>query len=165
MEPVVLSPKAKSRLEPLDAQEIESVATSDRRAETFLLYSTGWKQSEIARYFHVSQSTVSSDLKFEFSRRRARAQNIEDEIERIVGVVEGVITSAWKRHNAAADAAPGSVAGASYLKIVLEAAEKLAQLRGIDGPKAATVAKGQTRVIVQIGGTPEQPAIQVGVEA
>ncbi len=145
--------------------EDESLATEDRRAETFLLYSTGWRQASIARRFGVSQATTSKDLKIEFARRHERSKNIEDELERVCGVVENVMSKAWERHNSAFEEKPHSVAASNYLKLVLEAAEKLAHLRGLDAPRApGNATHGPTRVIVQIGGN-GAPQIAVGVES
>ncbi len=137
----------------------------ERRAEVFLLYSTGWSQARLARRFGVAQSTISKDIGIEMRARRSRAENVEEEIERIAGVVEGVMVRAWERHNEAADNNISSVAGANYLKIVLDAAERYAALRGFDSLHETKAKNSQTRVIVQIGGTNSTPPIAVGVES
>lgn len=155
-----------STLPALTDDEKGDLTAQDRRAEEFLMYATGWTQTAIAKYFGVAVSTVNKDLKIESRRRADRMANIDEEIERIAGVMEGVISTAWRRHNEAAENNINSVAGSNYLKIVLEAAEKYAHLRGFDIPKVASVPNGgKTRVIVQIGGSGEQPQIAVGVES
>jgi predicted transcriptional regulator len=155
----------RSKLPPLSEEERDAVSTEDRRAEAFLLHSTGWTQTRIAKYFGVAQATVAKDLGIERQRRSSRAQNIEEEIGRILGVVEGVMVKAWERHNESAESNINSVAATNYLKIVLEAADRYATLSGFDTVKSAKAPQGKTRVIVQIGGSQEQPAIQVGVES
>ncbi len=139
--------------------------TEERRAEAFLLACAGWSQARIARKFGIAQSTVSHDLRLEAQRRRSRAENVEYEIERMAGVMESVIDKAWRRHDEAFAHNPNGVAASNYLKLVLEAAEKYARLRGLD---TATSSSGQrsgpTRVVVRIGGSKEQPEIAVGVE-
>ena len=150
----------------LSPDEIDTLSTDERRAETFLLYSTGWTQAQIARKMGVAQSTVSTDIKIEMQRRRTRGQNIEDEIERIAGVVENVMTKAWVRHNEAAESNINSVAATNYLKIVLEAADRYAHIRGFDAVRpGGNTPAGKTRVIVQIGGSRESPEIAVGLES
>lgn len=147
-------------------EELADLSVADRRAETFMLYSTGWTQSRIAKYFGVSQSTVFNDLQIETRNRRARALNVESEIERIAGVYEAVMTKAWSRHEESAEANINSVASTNYLKLVLEAAGQYASLRGLDsGAGAPTTKDGKTRVIVQIGGSAGRPDIAVGVES
>lgn len=153
-------------LETSPPDELSDITLEERRAETFLLYTTGWQQAQIARRFGISQATVSKDIAIELRRRRTRAENIEDEIERIAGVYEGVMSKAWSRHNEAAEASPTSVAGTNYLRLVMDAAEKVAQIRGIDaGSGTKKQDKGQTRVVVRIGGSSESPQIDVGVES
>lgn len=154
-----------SSLPRLTEDELESLTTEERRAETFLLYSTGWTQVRIAKYFGVAQATVAKDLKIEFQRRHTRAENIDQELERIAGVMEHVIDKAWRRHDEAFEVNPNGVAASNYLKLVLDAAEKYAHLRGLDIPMANERQKGKTRVIVQIGGTHEQPQIAIGMES
>ncbi len=156
----------RSELPALTSSELESLSVDDRRAETFLLYSTGWTQAKLARHFGLSQGTISSDLKIEMQRRRSRAANIDDEIERIAGVIENVMTKAWQRHNESAESNINSVAATNYLKLVMEAAEKYAHLRGFDLPRATSNApQGKTRVVVQIGGSLDRPEIAVGLES
>jgi len=153
------------QLTALTADEIEDLSTDDRRAEVFFLHSTGWTQAKLARHFGVVQATISKDLKIEYQRRHTRAENIEEELERIAGVIENVMVKAWDRHNEAFEHNPNGVAASNYLKLVMEAAERYAHIRGLDMPRLGSNSpKGQTRVIVQIGGSAEQPAIQVGVE-
>ena len=154
------------QLPPPTAEELEQMTIDERRAETFLLYSTGWEQTRIARRFNVSQTTVSKDIAIEIRKRRARAENIDEEIERVAGVYENVMTRAWNRHNEAADVNITSVAGTNYLRLVLDAAEKYAQLRGLDASSGVRkTEKSQTRVVVRIGGSSESPQIDVGVES
>jgi len=160
-----LEKAVRTKLEPVTEKELAELALAERRAEVFLLCSTGVKQSDIARRMGVSQATVSYDYNQEIKRRRSRGGQIEDELERIAGMVEAVAVTAWKRHQEAVDQNPGSVAGATYLKLVLESAEQYARLRGLDGPHGTSAPKGHARVVVQIGGTNEQPAISVGLEA
>lgn len=147
-------------------EELEEITLDERRAETLLLYLTGWDQARIARRFGVSPATVSKDIAIELRKRRSRAENIEDEIERVAGIMENVMAKAWARHNEAADVSVTSVAGTNYLRLVLDAAEKYAQLRGLDSSAGTrAVEKGKTRVVVRIGGSNEQPQIDVGVES
>lgn len=149
----------------LSEDEIASLSTEERRAETFLLYSLGWTQVRISRYFGVAQATVAKDLKLEAQRRHSRAENLEDELERVAGVMERVIEKAWARHDEAFFHNPNGVAASNYLKLVLDAAEKYAHIRGIDIPVSkGGGAKGPTRVIVKIGGDALRPEIAVGVE-
>lgn len=140
-------------------------SVDERRAEEFLLACAGWTQARIARKFGITQSTVSHDLRVEAQRRRTRAENVEYEIERIAGVMESVIDKAWRRHDEAFEHNPNGVAASNYLKLVLEAAEKYAHLRGLDVPTTGSGQRsGPTRVVVRIGGSKEQPEIAVGVE-
>lgn len=149
----------------LSEAERAELTTEERRAESFLLHSLGWTQARIARFFGVTQATVSKDLSIEAQRRHTRAENLEEELERVAGVYERVMEKAWARHDAAFFANPNGVAATNYLKLVMDAAEKYAHIRGLDAPKAAGNAnKGPTRVVVQIGGQGDRPAIQVGVE-
>ncbi len=96
-------PRVKSELEPLTEDDLEDIDVQTRRAEEFLLYSTGWTQVRIARHFGLAQSTVQNDLRIEMRRRRTRGENIDDEIERIAGVYENVMAKAWARHEEAAE--------------------------------------------------------------
>jgi predicted transcriptional regulator len=163
--PDLAVPSVGSHIATISDEELQTMTTDDRRAETFLLYSTGWNQAKIARHFGVSQQTVSHDLNIEMRRRRTRAENVEDEIERIAGVVENVMVKAWERHNESAESNINSVAATNYLKIVLEAADRYAVLRGFDAAKSAgPKTDGKTQVIVRIGGQGDQPAIEVGVQ-
>ncbi len=153
------------RLPKMTPEERAEQNIDERRAEAFLLFSMGWTQTKIARQIGVSQATVARDLDIEVRRRHSRAQLVEDEIERVAGIVEAVITKAWQRHNEAADNNINSVAGSNYLKLVLDGAEKYAQIRGIESVRSRPEGpKGQTRVIVQIGGQGGTPPIAVGVE-
>ncbi len=142
----------------------ETVELATRRAEAFLLYSIGWKQAQIAERFGVTQATISNDIRAERKNRLSRRDNVEEETERVAGVYEHVMAKAWERHEESANANINSVAGTNYLRIVLDAAEKYAMLRGLDGVKEKSREKGPTRVIVRIGGAEKTPQIDVGVE-
>lgn len=149
----------------LSAEERADISTEDRRAEAFLLDSMGWTQTRISQYFGVTQATISKDLGIERQRRHTRAQNVEEEIGRVAGVIERVIEKAWARHDQAFAVNPNGVAASNYLKLVLDGAEKYAHILGLDVPvKGQGAAKGPTRVIVRIGGSGETPAIDVGFE-
>lgn len=151
------------RVAPIEPDEV--VLPEDRRAEAFLLYAAGWTQKAIAERFGVSAMTISKDLGKEARARRSRAQNVEFELERICGVVEHVMVKALDRHNEAADAKIQSLAGSNYLRLVLDAAAKLAQLRGLESDRPAPRGDGKSRVVVTIGGSREEPQIAVGVES
>jgi len=150
----------------LSEEERANLGTEDRRAETFLLHSMGWTQTRIAQYFGVTQTTVSKDLDIERQRRHTRAENVEQELERVAGVIERVIEKAWARHDEAFSVNPNGVAASNYLKLVLDGAERYAHIRGLDVPvKGKKTGDGKTRVILQIGATATTPPINIGVEA
>lgn len=146
-------------------EEIEDMSLDERRAEVFLLYATGLSQAAIARRYGLTQATISKDLAVETQRRRSRAENIEAEIERIAGVYERVMVKSWERHEEAANANINSVAGTTYLKTTMEAAEKYAQIRGLMDRDGTKKKDGPTRVVVRIGGSEVAPQIDVGVES
>lgn len=155
-----------SNLGLLSEEERAEIGTEDRRAEVFLLHSLGWTQTRIAQYFGVTQTTISKDLGIEAQRRHTRAENVEQELERVAGVMERIIEKAWARHDEAFMVNPNGVAASNYLKLVLEAAEKYAHIRGLDVPvKGKKTGDGKTRVILQIGATATTPPINIGVEA
>lgn len=150
----------------LSPEERESIGTEDRRAEVFLLHSMGWTQTRIAQYFGVTQATISKDLGIEQQRRHSRAQNIEQELGRIAGVIERVMEKAWARHDEAFANNPNGVAASNYLKLVLDGAEKYAHILGLDVPvQKGNSPQGKTRVVIQLGGSGEKPSITMGVES
>lgn len=154
-----------SKIGQLSAEERKNLPTEDRRAEVFLLHSMGWTQTRMSEHFGVTQATISKDLGIEQRRRHDRAQNVEEEIGRIAGVMERVVEKAWDAHHEAFAVNPNGVAASNYLKLVVDAAESFAHILGLDIPvKKGKSGDGKTRVIVRIGGQGDQPAIDVGFE-
>jgi transposase-like protein len=130
-------------------QERDESSQDDRRADAWHRYMTGTTMRSIAKDYDVSPQTISNWIKGYAMARRTRAENVEVETERIVGVLEEVIVEAWVSKQ---KLPANSMAGPSYLKTIVEAAQVVARLRGIDAPKdgAASGARA-TQVVVNFG--------------
>jgi transposase-like protein len=157
-----------STLPDLSSEELEAMDLDDRRLEAWMAVMAGATQKSVAERFGVSPTTIRNWLDATAAQRRTRNQDIDLEVERMVGQMEAVVGEAWKRlehlpHN--------SMAGPSYLKTVIEAVQVVARLRGIDGKAAATGGTTKsTTVVVRFGGAagggkePERPVIDVAVQ-
>lgn len=156
-------PVVASKLPAMAEDELEDASQEDLRAEAFLLASTGHTQAQIADRLHRSRATVQKYLRQEAQARRTRAQNVNEELERIAGVYEGVALEAWSAYRGLRGST--SLAGSNYLRLVLDATEKLARLRGVeaDSGRGAT---GKAEIIVRIGGETDTPGrIEIGARA
>jgi len=70
----------------------------------------------------------------------------------MIGQMEGVANAAWARFQAIES--PTAMTGPSYLKTIVEAAQVIIKLRGLDVPAERNTGGRETRVIVSFGGTP-----------
>lgn len=155
-------PPPSGALVPLDDEELEEAPDDVRHAEAWYLVATGHTQTDVAKTMGVTRQTIANWLKSESLRRRSRVENIDEEAERLVGILEGVVAEAWKSHRRAGE---NSMAGPSYLKTVLDGVKEIASLRGLDRRPTDDGAGKKTEIIVRIGGGPSAypDAIEVGV--
>lgn len=152
----------------LSAEEIEELDQENKRLEAWYLSATGASQAAIARVFGVTPSTVGRWLDKVGAERRSRAENIERETERILGMLEAAAADSYAAFRQVRESAPASMAGPSHMKNFLEAVKEMARLRGIEPTTNAGAAGPKvTQVVVRIGGVPPgstTPAIDVGAE-
>ena len=147
----------RAELEPLSTYELEQLSDEEKRDEAWLLSVQGWSMAKIGRRFGVGPTSVGRWLDRVGQDRRSRAENIERETERIIGVLEAVAAKSWEL--ADRDAGPGSMAPASHLKNVIESAKEIARLRGIEGTRRDSGGIKVTEVIVNIGGAADRPPV------
>ena len=159
----------KGSLTPLTPEELEVASVDERRAEAWYLVMTGRTMKSVAEQFGVSPTTIRNWIDAVARQRRSRTEEMDLEVERLVGQCEAVAIKAWENLNAVA---PNSMTGPSYLKTVLESVQTIARLRGLDGAKKDPTSTKSTTVVVRFGGAAgggkEQPihagAIDVAVQ-
>jgi len=140
-----------SALAPIPDDELPDATDDDRKAEAWLMVSTGSSQAAAARHFNVSGPTVRKWIDQFAKARMSRPELVEIERERMIGQMESVANAAWKGFQGVDG---NAMVGPSYLKTVIEAAQVIVKLRGLDiAPERASGGR-ETRVIVSFGGTP-----------
>lgn len=154
-------PRPTSALEPMADDELPDATDDDRKAEAWLLVSTGTSQRQVAERFQVSPSTIRKWTDSYAKARMSRPELVEIEREKMIGQMEAVAHKAWQSLN---EVAPNSMTGPSYLKTVIEAAQVIIKLRGLDVPAERTTGGRETRVIVSFGGAPVQREQAGGVQ-
>jgi len=153
----------RAQLVPLAQDKLAELGPEDKRAEAWYLSVTGRTQLEIAAHFGVAPGTIQRWLKQAALERRQRAENVDEEAERIIGTIEAVATEAWKRHEASD---VDGLSGPNYLRLVLDSMKEIARLRGIDQAISTGGSAGTTTLRVRIGGRDISgtPVIDVGVQ-
>jgi len=144
-------PVPTSALEPMADDELADATDDDRKAEAWLLVSTGTSQRQVAERFQVSPTTIRKWTESYARARLSRPELVEIERERMIGQMEAVASKAWEGFNGVL---PNSMTAPSYLKTIIEAAGVIIKLRGLDVPAERNTGGRETRVIVSFGGTP-----------
>ena len=138
-------------LEPMADDELPDATDDDRKAEAWLLVSTGTSQRQVAERFGVSSTTIRKWTESYARARLSRPELVEIERERMIGQMEAVAQKAWGGFE---NVAPNSMTAPSYLKTIIEAAQVIIKLRGLDVAPERAQGGRETRVIVSFGGTP-----------
>lgn len=143
-------PAKKPELVPLSPDVLEALQHEEKQLEAWHLSITGHSQAEIGRRFGVAASTVGRWLDQVGIERRSRAENIDRETERIIGMLEAAAGESWQRAQRAGDS---SMAGPSHMKNFIESAKEIARLRGIEPTRGGKEGgAGRVEVVVNIGG-------------
>ena len=124
-----------------------------------MLLTTGMSQRDVAKHFEVSTTTIRKWTDAWGRSRRSRADDIELEREKMIGQMEAVANRAWTGVNSVA---ANSMTGPSYLKTIIEAAQVIIKLRGLDLPVTREGGGRQTTVVVRFGGTAGGGKEQIG---
>lgn len=150
---------------PQTPEEWRDATPEERRIEAWRLRARGRTISSIGRDLGVSRTSIQGYLDLEAKKRLSRMANADIELERIAGVVEGVMEESFRRHEQAFDKGESSLAASNYLRLVLDSARELARLRGLD---ALLIRRGDTgptkaEIVVRIGGAKDfEQVIEVG---
>lgn len=126
-----------------------------RSAEAWRLVARGWSQADVARKFGISRQAVNQSITREARRHLSRQAQSEAELEKIIAVLEAVVSESWNKHEISFAKNPSSLAGSNYLRLVLDAAREIARLRGFDalaGSSSGGGKVGKVEVVVKIGG-------------
>jgi transposase-like protein len=150
-------------LDPQDGLDIPEDDEDTRQAEAWLAVTMGESQATVARRFEVNASTVCRWLKAEAIRRRTRSEDIDYEVERLVGVLEAATTEALVSYRAVAGT--NAQVGPQYLKVAIDGVKEIARFRGVTGARPGQGAGGTTVVVRIGGGKGGEPPIEVGVQA
>ena len=144
-------PKPTSSLAPMAEVELPDATDDDRKAEAWLLVSTGTSRREVAKRFGVASTTIRNWTESYARARLSRPELVEIERERMIGQMEAVADKAWAGFNGVDG---NAMVGPSYLKTIIEAAQVIIKLRGLDVPAERTGGGRETKVIVSFGGIP-----------
>lgn len=147
-------PSKKPELVPaLTPEELEELGTDEKRIEAWHYAATGHSMAAIGRIFGVGPTTVGRWLDKVGAERRDRADNIERETERIIGILEAAAVDSYDAFRKSMEHSVTTMAAPSHMKNVMEAAKEIARLRGIE-PTRKRDGGGihATEVIVNIGG-------------
>ncbi len=148
------------KLQPVEPGHLADATREERQAEAWYLNSIGHSTREIAGAMGASLAQVRTWIRKEGQSRRSHLENIDEQVDRLVGALEGVVLDAWGSKRRLPD---NSMAGPQYLKTVIDAVREIARLRGLDAPRGPMQSK-KTEVVVRIGGEGTIPgAIDVGV--
>lgn len=132
----------------------------ERQAEAWYLVNvTGQSQTSVAKQLGTTQPTISRWLKAHSKTLSTRAEDTEEQREKLISIIEKATYRAFERHE---ETSAVNQTGPAYLKLVMEGAEKIARLRGIDTSVSSGGGRGgPIEVVVSIGGS-EGP-VKMGV--
>jgi len=137
----------------------DDMTEDELHAEAWFLHMVGHSKNKIAKHLDVHPSTVDRWIKSEALARRDRTEDVEIEMERLIGRLETITDEALQSYMAV----KGTTAqvGPQYLKVGVDAVKEIARLRGIEPAGGGGGAK-TTEVVVRIGGRDD---VAVGVRA
>ena len=144
-------PRPTTALEPMTDDELPDATDDDRKAEAWLLVSTGTSQRQVAERLGLSTTTIRKWTDSYARARLSRADLVDIERERMIGQMEAVAGKAWEGFGSVL---PNSMTAPSYLKTIIEAAQVIIKLRGLDVPAERQGGGRETKIVVSFGGTP-----------